>query len=103
MAAPTDAFPTKHERVAARRGLQRPVEKTSTLRLLTIVTVPDPEVEEDRDLLQSRQQLMQQQESLRRHMRSLLYRNGLHYKAETERKTHWLTHHYGRLNRTIEG
>jgi len=69
------------------------------LRLLTIVTVPDPEVEEDRDLLQSRQQLMQQQGSLRRRMRSLLRRNGLHYKAETERKTRWQT----RLNRTIEG
>ena len=57
--------------------------------LLTIVKVPDAEVEQDRDLLRSRQQLMQQQGSLRRHIQSLLRRNGLHYKAETERKTHY--------------
>ena len=46
---------------------------------------------------------MQQQGSLRRHIQSLLRRNGLHYKAETERKTHWRIHHYGWLNRTVEG
>ena len=71
--------------------------------LLTIVKVPDAEVEQDRDLLRSRQQLMQQQGSLRRHIQSLLRRNGLHYKAETEHKTHWRIHHYGWLNRTVEG
>ena len=70
--------------------------------LLTIVTAPDAEVEQDRDLLRSRQRLIQQQGDLRRHIQSLLRRNGLHYKAECERKTHWRTHHYGRLERTIE-
>ncbi|MDH3317910.1 MAG: transposase, partial [Gammaproteobacteria bacterium] len=71
--------------------------------LLTTVAAPDAEVEQDRDLLRSRQQLMQQQGSLRRHIQSLLRRNGFHYKAETQRKTHWQTHHYGWLERTVEG
>ena len=71
--------------------------------LLTIVAAPDAQLEQDRDLLRSRQQLMQQQGALRRHIQSLLRRNGLHYKAETQHKTHWQTHHYGWLDRTIEG
>jgi transposase len=70
--------------------------------LLTVVSAPDAQLEQDRDLLRSRQQLMQQQGDLRRHIQSLLRRNGLHYKAETQRKTHWQTHHYGWLDRTIE-
>ncbi len=70
--------------------------------LLTLVSAPDAQFEQDRDLLRSRQQLMQQQGDLRRHIQSLLRRNGLHYKAETQRKTHWQAHHYGWLNRTIE-
>ena len=57
--------------------------------LLTIVQVPDAETEQDRDLLRSRQQLMKQQGDLRRHIQSLLRRNGRHYKAETQNKTHW--------------
>lgn len=71
--------------------------------LLTIVAEPNAEVEQDRDLLRSRQRLMQQQGDLRRHILSLLRRNGLHYKAECERKTHWRTHHYGWLEKTIAG
>ncbi|MBV1906232.1 MAG: IS110 family transposase [Pseudomonadales bacterium] len=71
--------------------------------LLTIVAEPKVEVEQDRDLLRSRQRLIQQQGDLRRHILSLLRRNGLHYKAECERKTHWRTHHKGWLERTIEG
>lgn len=71
--------------------------------LLTLVAAPDAQVEQDRDLLRSRQQLMQQQGKLRKHIQSLLRRNGLHYKAETQRKTHWQTHHYGWLERTIAG
>ena len=70
--------------------------------LLTIVTAPDAEVEQDRDLLRSRQQLMEQQGSLRRHIQSLLRRNGLHYKVEAQSKTHWQRHHYAWLERTIE-
>lgn len=71
--------------------------------LLTAVAEPNAEVEQDRDLLRSRQRLMQQRGDLRRHILSLLRRNGLHYKAECERKTHWRTHHYGWLERTIAG
>ena len=71
--------------------------------LLSVVVEPDEEVEQDRDLLRSRQRLIQQQGDLRRHMLSLLRRNGLHYKAECASKTHWRTHHYGWLARTIEG
>jgi transposase len=65
--------------------------------LLTVVTAPDAQIEQDRDLLRSRQQLLQQQGTLRRHIQSLLRRNGLHYQAETQRKTHWQTHHTLRL------
>ena len=46
---------------------------------------------------------MQQQGMLRRHIQSLLRRNGFHYKAETQRKAHWQSHHYGWLERTVEG
>ena len=69
--------------------------------LLTVVSPPDAEVEQDRDLLRSRQRLIQQQGDLRRHIQSLLRRNGLHYKAECASKTHWRTHHYGWLDRTL--
>ncbi len=71
--------------------------------LLTIVAAPDAQTEQARDLLRSRQQLMQQQGKMRRHIQSLLRRNGFHYKAETQRKTHWQTHHYGWLEKTIAG
>ena len=33
----------------------------------------------------------------------MLRRNGFHYKPETQRKTHWRTHHYGWLDKTIAG
>ncbi len=69
--------------------------------LLTIVAEPDVEVEQDRDLLRSRQRLIQQQRDLRRHILSVLRRNGLHCKAKSERKTHWRTNHYGWLERTV--
>ena len=71
--------------------------------LLTIVQVPNAATEQDRDLLRSRQQLMKQQNDLRRHIQSLLRRNGLHYKAETNNKTHWTKHHCCWLERTVEG
>ena len=54
--------------------------------LFAVVAMPDAQLEEDRDLLRSRQQLKQQQGALRRHMSSLLRRDGLHCKAETQRK-----------------
>jgi len=49
--------------------------------LLTVVEAPDAQLEQDRDLLRSRQQLIRQQGVLRRHIQSLLRRNGLHYKC----------------------
>src|ERR671919_1007658 len=68
--------------------------------LLSIVNVPEQEQEHDRDWLQY---LLQQQTELRRHMQALLRRGGLHYKADTQNKTHWTKHHYGWLDRTIDG
>jgi transposase len=70
--------------------------------LLTFVNIPEPEVEQDRDLLRSRQNLLQQQTELRKHIQALLRRNGLHYKAQTQNKTHWTKHHYCWLDRTID-
>jgi len=70
--------------------------------LLTFVSVPELEQEQDRDLMRSRQNLIQQQTELRKHMQALLRRNGLHYKEQTENKTHWTKHHYCWLERTIE-
>jgi transposase len=70
--------------------------------LLTFVSVPEPQQEQDRDLLRSRQKLLEQQTELRKHIQSLLRRSGLHYKAETQNKTHWTKQHYGWLERTIE-
>ena len=54
-------------------------------------------------MLRSRQKLLQQQTQLRKHLQSVLRRNGLHYQAETGNKSHWTKHHYGWLARTIEG
>jgi len=70
--------------------------------LLTIVRPPDAEQEQDRDLLRSRQKVMQQRNQLRKHLQSVLRRNGLHYKAETGNKSHWTKHHYCWLERTID-
>jgi transposase len=55
--------------------------------LLTIVQPPDEVQEQDRDLLRSRQKVMQQRTQLRKHLQAVLRRNGLHYKAETGRAT----------------
>jgi transposase len=71
--------------------------------LLTIVQPPDEVQEQDRDLLRSRQKVMQQRTQLRKHLQAVLRRNGLHYKAETGNKSHWTKHHYGWLARTIDG
>jgi len=53
--------------------------------LLTFVSVPEAQMEQDRDLQRFRQKLMQQQTELRKHMQSLLRRNGLHYKTRTQK------------------
>jgi hypothetical protein len=69
------------------------------------IQVPDAdaETEQDRGLLRSRQQLMKQQNDPLRHTKSLLRRDGLHYKAETQNKTRWTKHHNCWLERTAEG
>lgn len=71
--------------------------------LLTIVDTPEAELEADRDLLRSRQNLMDQRTKLRRHIQSLLRRHGWHYKAQTQNKTHWTQRHHQWLEHTIEG
>jgi len=69
---------------------------------LTEVTVPQAEQEADRDLLRSRQRLVQQQGDLRRHLQGLLRRIGRHYKAETQRRTQWSRLHYHWIEQVIE-
>ena len=70
--------------------------------LVTFVTVPDPEQEQDRDLIRSRQKLLEQQTELRKHVQALLRRNGRHFKVETRYKTHWTKPHYLWLERVVE-
>ena len=70
--------------------------------LLTTVEPPDPMIEQDRDLLRSRQHTMQRLGDVRRHLQSLLRRHGLYYRSENKTRTHWTKHHYCWLERTIE-
>jgi transposase len=70
--------------------------------LLTLVQVPEQEMEQDRDLMRSRQNVLMQREQVRRYLGALLRRNGLHYKAETQARTHWTKQHHGWLERTIQ-
>ena len=69
--------------------------------LLTLVQVPEKEQERDRDLMRSRQSVRMQREQVRRYLGALLRRNGFHYKAETQSRTHWTKQHYCWLERTI--
>ncbi|KKL77074.1 hypothetical protein LCGC14_2038520, partial [marine sediment metagenome] len=71
--------------------------------LLTTVAIPESEHEQDRDLIRTRQKLVEQRSALRRHIHGLLRRNGRHYCAETKNKTHWNVHHHCWLNRVAEG
>jgi transposase len=70
--------------------------------LLTIVSIPEPEQEQDRDLLRSRQKLVHQRKQLRTHILSLLRRYGRHYRQETPNKSHWTLPHTSWLEKTIE-
>ena len=70
--------------------------------LLTVVATPDAQLEQDRGLLRSRHYLVQQQTMIRKYIQSLLRRNGLHYKAQTQHKTNWQRHHYEWLEKTAE-
>lgn len=69
--------------------------------LLTVVSVPEPTQEHDRDLLRTRQHLVEQQTALRKHLQALLRRNGFQYKAQTHSRTYWTLHHSCWLERTI--
>lgn len=70
--------------------------------LLTVVIVPDGQREQDRDMLRTRQKLMEQRTELRRHLQALLRRRGLHYKEEAKSKTYWTKQHYNWLEGAIE-
>ncbi len=69
--------------------------------LLTVVQVPEKELEQDRDLMRSRQLMRSQRDQLRRHLQALLRRAGLHYKAQTGNKAHWTKLHDCWLERTV--
>lgn len=71
--------------------------------LLTFVSVPNCEQEQDRDLLRTRGHLLQQQTELRHHLQALLRRSGFHFKSETRFKSHWTKSHYDWLEKTIQG
>jgi hypothetical protein len=60
-----------------------------------------PELEQDRNLLRTGQQRIQQGD-LHRRLRSLLRRNSLHYQSQTRQKTHCRNQHYSRLEKTID-
>lgn len=70
--------------------------------ILTFVTVPEKELEQDRELMRSRQFILHQLTEMRTHIQSLLRRNGIHYKVETGNKSHWTKHHLGWLERKAE-
>jgi transposase len=70
--------------------------------VLTLVTVPDKEMEGDRDLMRSRQFILQQLAQVRTHIQSLLRRNGINYKSETGYLTHWNQRHVWWLERKTE-
>ncbi len=61
--------------------------------LVTIVRIPDVEVEQDRELMRSRQNLLQQQTRLRKHLQALPRRKDELQDPDLN-KTHWTKHHY---------
>ncbi|MBI2521088.1 MAG: IS110 family transposase [Bdellovibrio sp.] len=70
--------------------------------ILTEVAAPGLEIEMARDLMRTRQYILLQLNELRRHIHSLLRRNGIHYKSDSPSATHWASHHKCWLERTIE-
>ena len=51
--------------------------------LLELTSILEPVQEQGRDLLRTRQHLVDQQTTLRKHLQALLRRNGLHDQAQT--------------------
>lgn len=70
--------------------------------LLTVIDVPEVEREQDRDLMRSRQYILEQLTKIRTHIQSLLRRNNLHFKAETKHLSHWTTPHMNWIERKIK-
>ena len=70
--------------------------------ILTFVTVPEEESEQDRDLLRSRQFILHQLSEVRTHIQSLLRKSGIHYKSETGYCSHWTRHHILWLEKKVE-
>lgn len=70
--------------------------------ILTIVSPPELEAEQDRDLLRSRQYILHQLSETRSHIQSFLRRNGLHFKSETGNKVHWTKFHLEWIEKKIE-
>jgi len=69
---------------------------------LTIVSVPNEEMEKDRDLMRSRQFILKQHSELRCYLQSLLRRNGLNYKQETKNRSHWTKAHFEWIEKMAE-
>ena len=70
--------------------------------VLTIVNVPDADIETDRDLLRTRQFILKQLSEIRTHIHSLLRRHGIHYKSETGAASYWSKMHISWLERKID-
>jgi len=69
--------------------------------LLTAVHVPDLNEEMDRDLIRSRKFLAHQASRLKNHITSLCRTLGWNYRAETGRKSYWITSHFYWLDTKI--
>lgn len=70
--------------------------------LLSVIDVPDVEQEQDRDLMRSRQYILGQLTKIRTHIQSLLRRKNLHFKSETQHRTHWTSLHMSWLDKKID-
>ena len=96
--------------IPRRHGNQIKTDRVDALKLaqfyaagvLTFVSVPEEEIEKDRDLMRSRQFMLQQLSEIRTHIQSLLRRNGIHYKSETGGLSHWTRLHLSWLEKKID-
>jgi transposase len=97
--APTSIPRTNGNSVKTDRIDARKLAQYYAKGLLSIVTVPDKEQEEVRDLLRTRHYILQQLSEMRSHIQALLRRHGRHFRAESTSKTHWTPHHLCWLDR----
>ncbi len=70
--------------------------------ILTFVSIPEKEMEADRDLTRTRQYILHQLAEIRTHIQSLLRRNGINFESETENKSHWTKLHISWLDKKAE-